>query len=381
MTDRNIGKKHKILILDNSLNMGGLEKKLFEFVSRIDTDRFAVAICCLKEGGYFREPFKELGVPFYENIQSSRYDPRAYNRLSRIIREEKADIIYSFAHSNTVLLSHIAMMNRLVRAWIVSLHATGSPSGGRLIGPVTKRMLSRVSRFIAVAHEHKKYLVEVEGLPADNIEVIHNGVNVRKYHPGPAKSALKKELGIEPGDRVITTIASLNPRKRHDLLLQAAADVLERHPRARFLLVGGGPERQRLERMAEDLAIGERVIFAGIRDDVDDILRASELFVLSSMRGTETFPNVLLEAMACGLPVVSTDVGSVRELVAADESATVVPPENAGKLAAAIDTLLADEEKARAFSVAGRRIVEERFTIEQMCEKREKLFDALLADS
>jgi glycosyltransferase involved in cell wall biosynthesis len=372
---------NNILILDNSLNMGGLEKKLYEFVSRIDRRRFKVSVCCLKAGGYFRRPFEELGVPFYERTMSGRYDIFAYRKLSRIIRSENVDIIYSFAHSNTVLLSHLAMMNQLVSAWIVSLHATGSPAGGRLIGPITKRLLSRVSRFIAVAHEHKKYLVEVEGLPGERIEVIHNGVDVERYRPGSPAASIREDLGIEDGDRVITTIASLNPRKRHDLLLQAAAAVVKRHPRARFLLVGGGPEGDKLQQLAKSFGIADRVIFAGIRDDVDEILRASDLFVLSSMRGTETFPNVLLEAMASGVPVVSTDVGSVREMVSADESARVVPPEDAEQLAAAIDNLLGDEEKARSFGAAGRRIVEQRFTIEQMCEKRERLFEELLHDS
>ncbi len=358
--------------------MGGLEKKLFEFVSLIDRRRFDVSICCLKEGGYFREPFKQLGVPFYDKLMRGRFDIFAYNKLSRIIRGERVDIIYSFAHANTVLLSHLAMRRRLVSAWIVSLHATGSPAGGRLIDPITKRLLGGVSRFIAVAHEHKKYLVEVEGLPGNKIDVIHNGVNVQKYRPGPSNPSLEKELDIVEGDRVVTTIASLNRRKRHDLLLQAAATVVKRHPRARFLLVGGGPERDRLQQTAQDLGVAQRVTFAGIRDDVDDILRASELFVLSSMRGTETFPNVLLEAMASGLPVVSTDVGSVRELVSDGESALVVPPEDPDRLARAIDDLLSNAEKSRSFGATGRRIVEERFTIEQMCEKREGLFEELL---
>jgi glycosyltransferase involved in cell wall biosynthesis len=370
---------HKILILDNSLEMGGLEKKLFDFVTRIDEKRFKVAICCLKQGGYFKEAFQSIGTPFYENLLRYKYDVLAYRRLSRILSDEKVDLIYSFAHPNTIFFSYVPMLTGSVRGWVVSLHATGSPSGGRLIGRFQKLFLSRVSRFIAVAHVHKRYLVEVEGLPEERIEVIHNGVDVVKFHPGSPEPSLKRELGIREGERVVTSVASLRPVKRIDTLLHAASHILERYADVRFLLVGDGIDRAHLEQLAQELGIAGSVTFAGIRSDVDAILRASDIFVLSS--ATEAFPNAVLEAMASGLPVVSTDVGGVRELVADGESGMIVPPENPDALAQAIDVLLTEEDRAAAFGRKGRRIVEEQFTLEQMCEKRQLLFEELLCSS
>ncbi len=371
-------KANKILILENSLYMGGQERILYDILSRIDKQRFEIVICCLKEGGYLKEAFEALGITVYEKLLTFKYDISAYRKLSRILADEKVALIYSYIHLNTVFFAHLAMLTRSTKAWIVALHASGSRTGGRLIGPFKKMLLSRVTRFVALADAHKRYLIDTEGLPREKIDVIQNGVDIKKHHPGECDPSLKEELGIREGERVVTTIASLNRRKRHDLLLQSAANVLGTHPQVRFLIVGDGPERNRLEGLAQDLGIKTRVVFTGVRDDVDAILRASDLFVLSSMRGTETFPMVLLEAMASGVPIVSTDVGSVRELVAADENALVVPPENPDALTHAIETLLDDSEKARSFGEKGRQIVEKRFTLEQASEKTERLLSDVL---
>jgi len=220
----------------------------------------------------------------------------------------------------------------------------------------------------------------VERLPAERIEVIHNGVDTGKYHPAvPSEGgALRESFGIGPSDTVMTTVASLKPAKRVDLLLRAVARCIRANPGVRVLLVGDGPDRAELEQLARRIGMTERVVFAGIRDDVDDILRMSDVLVLSSRVGTETFPNVVLEAMASGLPVVSTDVGSVREMI--DESCgLIVPPEDEDALAEAIGQLAADPEMRRRLGRRGREVVEERFTLEAMCAKRERLFERLLA--
>jgi glycosyltransferase involved in cell wall biosynthesis len=120
------------------------------------------------------------------------------------------------------------------------------------------------------------------------------------------------------------------------------------------------------------------VTFAGVRDDVAQVLRASDVMVLSSRVGTETFPNVLLEAMATGLPVITTDVGSVREMVEDGRSAIVVAPEDETALRGAIERLAGNADLRHTFGVRARAVVEARFRIELMCAEREALFEELL---
>ena len=120
--------------------------------------------------------------------------------------------------------------------------------------------------------------------------------------------------------------------------------------------------------------------FTGVRDDVDEILRTSDALVLPSALGTETFPNVVLEAMASGVPVLTTDVGSVAELISDGTNGVVVPPNQTDALEAGLRKILASPELRNEFSAASRKIVEEKFTIEGMCRKREQLFSDLLCN-
>jgi glycosyltransferase involved in cell wall biosynthesis len=374
-------KRHKILILDNSLDMGGVEKKLFDLIPRFDPDHFEVIVCCLKAGGYYKQPLIDRGVRVYDGLLSHKYNLFAYKRLGRIIRDERIELIYTFLHPNTVLFSYLSRVTGRVKAWVVSIHATGSPAGGTLVKPYLKPFLGRVDRFIAVAHAHGDYLAEVEGLPRERMEVIHNGVDAGLYCPGAPDPALRAALAIPEGARVVATIASLKPAKCIDILLQAAARVAEKLPDTYFLIIGDGPDRGLLQEMAAGLGLGDKVLFAGIRDDVYDLLRLSSLFVLPSKKGTETFPNVVLEAMATGLPVVSTDVGSVREMAEAGVSAYIVQPQQTEALAGAMIDLLSDPEKMSSFGRRGRAIVMERFTLDLMRSRREQLFKTLLCET
>lgn len=372
------GRTHNILILENEFGMGGSEKKLFEFISRADREHYAIKVCCLKGGGYFKLPLRAMGIRFYDQLLQHRGDLLAYRKLARIIRDEDIDLIYTFAHANTVLFSYLARVSGLVQAMVVSFHAMGNPEGGRLVPNYLKPFLDAADGYLAVAHRHKRYLVEVEGLDAARIQVIHNGVDTQKYRPGRSCDELREEMQFAEGDTVITVVASLKPAKCVDNLLRAVAQNKARFPRARVLVVGEGPEDGNLKSLAGSLGIGNHVVFAGIRDDIDAVLRATDLFVLPSRRGTETFPNVILEAMACGVPVVATDVGSVTELVAHEGSGLVIPPDDVDALAAALAALLADADKRSAYGTRGREIIEAQFGIETMCEQREAVFARML---
>ena len=370
------GKRHNVLILDTELGMGGLEKNLFEFVSRIDRSHFSVKICCLKEGGYFRDAFTEMGIPFHEGILRHKYDALGYRRFLRVLEEERVDLIDTFAHPNTMLFSTLARMTGRVRGVVVSIHATGNREGGRLLHRWQRPLAGRVDRVVALAEMHREYLVTKEGIDHRRITVIPNGVDVGKYQPGPRRADLAADLGIREGDVVITTVASLKPVKGIDLLLRAAAEILPEVPGARFVVAGDGAERENLTRLAADLGISERVTFAGIRDDIDDILRLSDLFVLPSR--TEAFPVAVLEAMASGLPIISTDVGSVREQIEDGANGVLVPPGDAGAIAAAIRGLLSQPEQMSEFGRRSRAIAEAKFRIDDMCTRREQLFSEIL---
>jgi len=362
--------------------MGGLEKKLFEFLSNSDRSRFQYAICCLKEGGYFKPGMEALEIPFYENLLRHRFDALAFRSLEEIIRRERSELIYTFTHPNTVLFAYLARIRGLVRRVVVSYHATGGKDGGRQVPHYLMPIVRRFDSLVAVAEEHKRYLSEVEGLPAEKIRVIYNGVDAGRYRPPRAgeREATRESIGVPADAVVIMAVASLKELKRLDVLIRSAAPSIARPgSRVWLVLVGQGPERDKLESLAASLGVSSRVRLLGVRDDVDSLLRGADIVALSSR--TEAFPNVVLEGMATGLPVVTTDVGSVQEMVEPGSSALVVPAGDGEAFRQALEALVADEALRKRMGVRGREIVEARFRFEVMRDARESLFDELLTSS
>jgi len=201
------------------------------------------------------------------------------------------------------------------------------------------------------------------------------GIDVGRFAWSPPDERLAAELGLA-GHPVVGVVAKLSPVKGHEWFLESAARVARERDDARFLVVGDGPRRSELEGMARALGVADRVVFAGARDDVPALLRLMNVFVLSSV--SEGAPNVVMEAMAAGVPVVATDVGGVADAVGGPSSAVLVPPRDADAMARAVLGLLADPQAAGAMGSAGQRIARERHDIGAVVERVEGMFEALL---
>lgn len=370
---------HRLLILDTELEMGGKEKLLYEFIARADRDRFRIAVCCLRPGGYFKERIVAMGVPFYDNLLHHRFDALAFRELETVIRTEKTQIVETFAHPNTVIFSFLARMRSLVERVVVSYHALGVDARGTVVRPYLRPLLRRMDAHIAVAEIQKRHLVEVEGLRPDSVHVIYNGVDTALFRPASndERSSMRRALGASDDAMVLMAVGSLKPIKGVDILLRAVAPVMQKHAHVHLVLVGEGPDRTALKSLARELGIADRVLLLGLRDDVDALLRAADALVLASR--TEALPTVVLEAMATGLPVVATNVGGIPEMVEHDRSGILVAPEDVAALGAAIERIVVDGALRRTLGLRGRQIVESRFRIETMCESRMAFFEELLA--
>jgi glycosyltransferase involved in cell wall biosynthesis len=364
----------RLLILDNELKMGGKEKLLYEFIARTDPGRLHISVCCLKAGGYYKERLEALGVPFHDGLLLHRFDALAFRPLANLLRRERIDVVETFTHPNTLIFSFLARQQGLVSAVVVSHHAVGSAYQKRVLPGYVLPLLRRIDLHIAVAESQKRYLVDVEGIPEDRIRVIYNGVDTTAYHPAGAdeRAASRAALGVPRDARVLMAVGSLKPLKGIDRLIRAAAPALKADADARLVLVGEGPDRDALQRLAVEAGVAAQVVFAGLRGDVDHVLRAADAYVLSSH--TEALPTVIMEAMATGLPVIATRVGGVPELVEADRTALMVEAGDETALRAAIARIMQDASLREALGRRGREVAEARFRIEAMCAAREAIF-------
>ncbi|MCK4400870.1 glycosyltransferase family 4 protein, partial [bacterium] len=216
-------------------------------------------------------------------------------------------------------------------------------------------------------------------IPADKFEVIYNGVDLdfwQKNIPSQKVIVEKKiKLGLLENDKVIAAIGRLHPQKGHEYLLRAARKIITRMKNLKILIVGDGPMRDSLESLSERLGIKENVVFTGKRNDIKDILYLSDISVISSIR--EGFSNVVLESMACGKPVVATDVGGNKEIIINGENGFIVSSGDEDALADRILTLAGNEELTKKMGLATKETVKN-FSLSRMAYKTEKLYEELM---
>ncbi|MBN1825672.1 MAG: glycosyltransferase [Candidatus Eisenbacteria bacterium] len=360
-----IGKPLNILFLMNAFHIGGLETLTLEIVRRLGGDRFSFRLLCLKEKGSLAPEMEALGVPVRSGVLRGTYDPLGPFRLLRAVRGERIDILFVEPGRNALLCGEILGRFARVERRISAVHATGKWGKERMFRPSQIRMLRRMDGVIACAARQRDYLIEHERLHPDNLKVIFNGVDHERFRPAEGAPLPPIEGGPATGERAVGIVASLTPEKGHDVFVDAAAIVAPRFPEARFLIIGEGPERPRIEERIRAKGLEGTVRLLGRRRDLPDLLPRLDLLALSSHPFRETLPISTMEGMACGVPTVNTDVGSVRDLVVDGETGLLVPPGDAPAMAEAFARTLGDPERAAAMGRAGRRRIEERFTLDR----------------
>jgi glycosyltransferase involved in cell wall biosynthesis len=298
-------------------------------------------------------------------------------RLSLLAKSKKVDILHTFFEKSEVMGWIIARLSG-ISIWITSR---------RDLGFKRKKIYDRIFRLtakdckkcIANCHAVKDQMIQQENIPSEKIEVIYNGIDFSGYQEALKDKSLRVELGIVDGTPLVGLIANFNFEiKGHVYFLEAAKKILEKVPNVKFVLVGDGPLRPRYEEVAQELNLNNNVYFLGKRADVPTIISNLDVSVLSSTN--EGFSNVIMESMAAGKPVVATNVGGSKEMVADGVTGYLVPPADSNSMAEAIMALLQNPDKAVAMGVAGNKIVQEKFTVEAMVKKYEKLYFSLLED-
>lgn len=369
----------RVVIANSSLNVGGAERVLAELARGLRGGGWDVHVCCLYDAGPIGESLRRDGVPVADGFFASKRDVAGFLRLVRWLRRTKPDVFYFNNQPLTQLWGAFAARAARVPVEVTAFHFTFRDPQKDRRGRLLNRVLGRgVDLCVALSQGQKDYLVENESMPSGRIVVVPNGVDVARYEVPPGE-ALATRTGLDiPSDAIVVgMVAQLRPEKNHAMLLRAAQRVVAQRDDVVFLVVGGGESQEKLEKAAARMGLADYVRFLGMRSDVPALIAACDAGVLCSFGRVETFPLALLEFMAAGRPVVSTDVGAVREIVVADETGFVVGVDDDAELAGCLLRLAGDPRLRAAMGEAARRRVRERFTVETMVERtRSALEDA-----
>jgi glycosyltransferase involved in cell wall biosynthesis len=339
---------------------------------------FEVVVLCLDEPGLWADHLRSRGIPVHCLWRQPGRDLAVSVRLAKFFRHFNARIVH--AHQTTPWF--YAALSRLLYSeprLLFEEHGRFFPEVKNATRILVNRLLVRklTHRFVAVSQDIRERLREYEGLEADRIEVIYNGVRAEALLGPDEREALRSELGFDPGSFVVGTVGRFDPIKNLPMLVASLVRVSKEVDALRGLLVGDGPVFPEIRSLVEKTGLHDRVRLTGFRNDSRKLIECMDLFVLSSF--SEGTSMALLEAMMAGVPVVVTRVGGNPEVVVNGETGWVVPSNSVDALAAAILESASNAHKRQEIAAAGKRRFEDRFAFDRMIENYGKQYRMLLS--
>ena len=353
----------RLVFLLQDLKFGGTQRQTLELARRLDPARFQVEIWLLAAGDDLTPLARRHGIPLTRMSRHERVGAGALINLWRHLQRADLDLLMPLT-----VVPNIwgRVLGRLARVPVIvgNCRGGGSPrrQHERWLWPLAHHIICNSAAL-------KRMLTRGYGVPEARLSVIVNGVDTDYFRPAPE--------GPQPHPAVVLSVARMVPDKDHDTLLEAFRLTALARPEAELWLVGDGPRLAKTQELAGRLLPPGKVRFLTPREDLRPLLHQAALLVLSSR--TEALPNVVLEAMAAGLPVVATAVGGVPEMVTPARTGWLAPPGDAPALAEALGRVLENPEQGRALGRAGRVRALQDFSLEAMTRRYEDLLFGLLA--
>ena len=360
----------RILQLISSAGFFGAENMIIELASSLAASGDKVTIGVFSNRHARGEGSCELAVQakargFKTEVFEcgGRIDLRTVAAIRRYCRENGVEVIHSHGYKSNIY-SYLANRSLKIRIVTTCHNWINTNSKMSLYTRLDKFFLKRFDAVAAVSEDVKHQLLEA-GVKPEKLKVIGNGINIERFKVS-AKTAEKtrESFGVSIASTIVGTVGRLSPEKGYGFFLEAAKEILAKKKDCCFVFVGDGGERAGLEELSMKLGIAGRVIFAGKRSDIPDVLSAMDVFVLSSL--TEGQPMALLEAMATGVPAVCTSVGDVPKILKGGQAGLIVPPSDNKALAEAILKVLNDPALASRLSESALKTVKEEYSSGRM---------------
>jgi glycosyltransferase involved in cell wall biosynthesis len=368
-----------ILYVSGQLGFGGAENQLLQLLIRLDRNKFLPTVCNLTAGGGIEEKIREIGIPIVQLKKKRHYSLGTVVALANLMRKSAFKIVHNIGSSAHLWSTPIARATRVP----IILYSDHQAHHQADKDSRRSRLNGWVSKFddLVIAHcqRNEVGLHMYDGVAPSKTRVIYNGVDVIHFGDQRQSSNLHRELGIPQSTPLVCMVARFYPQKAYGEFIVAASMVIEKGVPCHFLCIGDGPERPAMENMVADRGLQKEFSFLGSRKDIPNILVNCDIAVLASL--FEGLPITILEAMAAGLPVVTSDVGGCKEAVLHGETGFLISPHDCAGMAQAIYEVLINKELSRSMGRAGRQRVRKLFDISVNCREIQDLYLELLAQN
>lgn len=368
----------RIALLTTELGVGGAERCLTQLATGLDATIFQPTVYSLAppppaERRGLVELLERASIPVsFIGVTSTWQMNRAIGSMTKLLQAQQPTILQTFLFHANIVGTFAARRAKVP----VIVHGVRVADPRRWRHWMDRFASRQAARIVCVSHSVAEFTRHRSRTALQKLVVIPNGVDLRRVDA--AAPIPLDQLGAIASRRAITCVARLDRQKGIDWLLQAARQFLQALPDHDLILVGDGPDAEELRILAENLRISDRVYFVGWRADVAGILKSSDVFVLPSR--WEGMPNALLEAMACGLPVVATRVEGVAEVLTRNAEEQLVTFEDTAALVRQVTSIASNRQLAARLGSENRERIVSELTVAQMVASYERLYQQLLTE-
>lgn len=354
-----------ILHTESSMGWGGQEIRIVRESAGMAQRGNRVIIAAPVRSNIFRRA-QEAGLQVLP-AEFRKKSPLSILRMKSLIDKERPDIINTHSSADSWVSSIAAKLSKARPKIIRTRH---------LSTPISRSFLSRLiydllpDAVMTTGEQIRQSMVNVNGFSASRIISLPTGIDLRRFDPEKVSPAFKGD------DFAVGMVGVLRSWKGHIFLLQAIPEIVKQVPQAHFYIVGEGPQRENIDRIVRDMSLQDRVSLLGHREDIPEIMASLDVIVHPSYAG-EGIPQSLLQALAMKRPVIASDAGAINEIIIDNTTGFLIEPENPRQIAEKVIALYRRPDLREAFGENGRRLAEEKHSIEQMLDKIEALYHQL----
>ncbi|MFC1655424.1 glycosyltransferase family 4 protein [Patescibacteria group bacterium] len=375
--------KKSVLFYTDTPLIGGAENQMYLLAKFLDKEKYEVTLVC-SDYGHLDEwvkKFENEDIKVMRLNVFHKHDPRHYFQFKEIIKRNHYDLIHLHVWNPAACRYALMAAGKYNIPTVVTEHDPFELP--KLKTYFKQKLLKKISHVIAVSESNRKLMLNLFPQLKNRITSIHNGIDVTwfesqllSFNENKRNEYREKTFNVAEDIKVILTVAELHERKGVNYLIKAMPFIVKKEENCHLVIAGSGGEREELETLVKKEGVMDHVTFLGFKKDIPHLMKASDVFVLPSIK--EAFGLVILEAMAAELPIVASDVGGIPEIIKNGENGTLVPPHDEEKLAKAIVKLMADPNLIEKYVTTGFETLKKTFDAKMMAKNTEAIYDKVL---